>query len=426
MTYFGLSGNDVRGGARKLLGGAETAEALQVADEVLVLVFARSVWSRLAEPGDRIAGVVINELGAVRVLDELVAGTSSSGLLSLMGDGAREELAASGRDGRRQPATADYLGAACERWRPRLISAEALRACDTAALLAASILVPELDGWPARVNDLGDHSPIALWSRGRVPSALLGASLSMVGSRASTGYGEHATVELASGVAARGLAVVSGGAYGIDGTAHRSALFSHGSTVAVLAGGIDRLYPSGHVSLFDRILADGLIVSEMPPGFSPTRWRFLQRNRIIAALGNATLVCEAGSRSGSLNTAGHAASMGRPLGAVPGPITSASSAGCHKLLREYDAVCVTTVDEAVELAGIAPASGVVPMHDAISGHLLRVTDALRPRKSQTLAEIAAATGLSPGDTRTAVAELELMGRARCDEEGWRSIASRAR
>ena len=157
--------------------------------------------------------------------------------------------------------------------------------------------------------------------------------------------------------AASGAVIVSGGAYGIDGAAHRAALGVGGATVALLAGGVDRAYPQGHQQLLRTIAASGAVVSEVPCGTAPTKWRFLSRNRIIAALSDATVVIEAGWRSGSLNTAGHAAALGRPLGAVPGPVTSAASAGCHRLLREYDARCVTTAAEVRELwgdAGSAP------------------------------------------------------------------------
>ena len=131
--------------------------------------------------------------------------------------------------------------------------------------------------------------------------------------------------------------------------AHRSALAVGGTTMAFLAGGVDRFYPSGHDALLGRIIETGLVLAEAPCGYAPTKWRFLLRNRLIAASAQATVVMEAGWRSGSLNTANHAATLGRPLGVVPGPVTSASSAGCHRLLREYDAVCVTTASEMMEL-----------------------------------------------------------------------------
>ncbi len=161
-------------------------------------------------------------------------------------------------------------------------------------------------------------------------------------------------MEASAGLVDRGFAIVSGGAYGIDGMAHRAALASDGTTIAFLAGGIDRFYPLGHESLLTRIAQTGAVVSELPCGAAPTKWRFLQRNRLIAAASQATVVLEAGIRSGSLNTAGHAAALGRPLGAVPGPVTSPASAGCHRLLREFDAMCVVDADQMAELATAGP------------------------------------------------------------------------
>src|SRR6478735_9090910 len=158
------------------------------------------------------------------------------------------------------------------------------------------------------------------------------------------------SAEVSSGLVDRGYTIVSGAALGIDGHAHRAALANRGGTIAVLAGGLDRFYPAAHDALLKRIVEHGAVVTEVPMGTPPTKWRFLQRNRLIAAISGATVVIEAGWRSGSLNTAGHAAALGRPLGALPGPVTSSASAGCHRMIREMDAVCVTTVDEMAELS----------------------------------------------------------------------------
>ena len=165
----------------------------------------------------------------------------------------------------------------------------------------------------------GRRAPLALWIRGDARHfGRLDRSVALVGARAATGYGEHVAMESAAGLSDRGFVIVSGGAYGIDAAAHRAALASEGVTVAFLAGGVDRLYPAGNSELLRRIASEGVLVAELPPGSAPTRWRFLMRNRLIAAAASATVVVEAGRRSGSLNTAGHAAQMGRPLGAVPG------------------------------------------------------------------------------------------------------------
>ncbi len=219
------------------------------------------------------------------------------------------------------------------------------------------MITPEDPEWPVAVDDLGEHAPLVLWVRGQVSAlARPHSSVALVGARAATSYGEHMSIELSADLAGRGVTIVSGAAYGIDGAAHRAALSAGGTTVALLAGGADRSYPAGHTELIERIAASGAVVSEVPCGATPTKWRFLQRNRLIAALAAATVVVEAGARSGSLNTAGHAAALARPLGAVPGPVTSAASVGCHRLLREFDARCVTNADEVLELLGAEPAT----------------------------------------------------------------------
>ncbi len=174
--------------------------------------------------------------------------------------------------------------------------------------------------------------------------------MALVGSRAATEYGLRAAGDLADGLVARGFTVVSGAAYGIDAAAHRAALAGEGRTVAVLACGADRAYPTAHRGLIDAVARAGAVVSESPPAAAPYRWRFLARNRIIAALSGATVVVEASLRSGSLSTAKEAREHHLPVGAVPGPVTSATSAGCHALVRDTGAVLVTDAAEAAELA----------------------------------------------------------------------------
>jgi DNA processing protein len=198
--------------------------------------------------------------------------------------------------------------------------------------------------------------PLALWVRGSASLATVGLrSVAVVGSRAATAYGEHIASEFSYGLAQRDVVVVSGGAYGIDAAAHRGALAAGGSSVLVSAGGLDRPYPSGHRHLYDRTAEQGVLVSERPPGSAPHRQRFLSRNRLIAALGTATLVVEAAHRSGALNSAGYARDLGRPVLAVPGPVTSAMSSGCHRLIqREEDpARLVTSVAEVLSYCGSA-------------------------------------------------------------------------
>lgn len=208
--------------------------------------------------------------------------------------------------------------------------------------------------WPPQLADLGNSQPCALWLRGTADLRFAcQRSVAIVGSLASTAYGSYVAADIASVVAESGCAVVSGGAYGIDAAAHRGALAADGATIAVLACGVDVPYPAGHADLFDAITAHGLLVSEWPPGQLVSRLRFLGRNRIIAALATGTLVAEASSRSGACNTAGHARDLGRPLMAVPGPVTSGQSAGCHQLIREWHATLVTSPADVIDALGTA-------------------------------------------------------------------------
>ena len=377
-------------------------------DDVSVIAdaFARAAWSTIIEPGDRLAGVIIDQLGAELALRHVIQRTLPLELSHVV----------SGQN-------SDDLAAALERWVPRLNAADALLALQRAAAVGAFLLVPQMPRWPRGLRDIGPHQPVVLWGRGQ-RDALDGfeRSIAIVGARASTGYGEHVTMELTAGLVDRKVSIVSGAAYGIDGMAHRSALATEGTTMAFMAGGVDRFYPSGHDALLGRIIESGVVLAETPCGFAPTKWRFLQRNRLIAAASQATVVVEAGWRSGSLNTANHAASMGRPLGAVPGPITSASSAGCHRLLREYDAVCVTTAGEVAELISFDQPEGSEPRANTLvlefSSQATRVLDSLAPRKQRSVDELARISGLSVREVATALGELELEQRATMRERGW--------
>jgi len=360
--------------------------------------FARATWTGIAEPGDRAAGALVAALGPHRALAWLETG----GALD-------DEVDLSPKD----------LSDARDRWRPRLNPAAALLALRQAARFRVRLLTPGDAGWPTQLDDLGEHAPLALWVRGTERAvASLSTSISLVGARAATGYGEHVTMEASAGLVDRGYTIVSGAAYGIDGMAHRAALASHGQTIAFLAGGVDRFYPSGHDALLTRIVETGAVISELPCGSAPTKWRFLQRNRLIAAAGLATIVLEAGWRSGSLNTAGHAAQLGRPLGAVPGPVTSAASAGCHRLIREFDAVCVTTPDEMAELAPLGEAAESAQAQGGGSATATRVLDALSIRSPRTPDDIAARAGLSVGDVRATLGLLELERLVTERERGW--------
>ena len=340
-------------------------------------LLAAAAWSALVEPADEAAGVMVATLGAVGALDRLLH-WDRTGVVRMSTRGAELQ----GR-------------ALLDRCRPRLAGLDPRRDLDRLAALGGRPVLPGDPDWPAGLDDLGTRRPFLLWLRGRLPGGVADASaegtpgpgegasagaprplgagplsafpdrpapgaglraVAIVGSRASTSYGAHVAAEFAVDLVRAGYSVVSGGAFGIDIAAHRACLAAGGTTVAVLAGGVDRLYPRAHEDHLERIAATGALVAEVPPGAEPRRHRFLTRNRIIAALGSATVVVEAGLRSGALRTAREAIGLGRPLGAVPGPVMSPTSAGCHDLLREAMAVCVTTglqVRELIEPIGAA-------------------------------------------------------------------------
>ncbi|MFR9805706.1 DNA-processing protein DprA [Pseudonocardia sp. RS010] len=300
-----------------------------------------------------------------------------------------------------------------------------------AAACGARLLVPEDPDWPQwpfacfALTDRKDLAPpLALWVRGPGPLAdLTDRAVAMVGARAATGYGTHTAAELAAGLAAAEQTVVSGAAIGIDGAAHRGALAAGGPTIAVLACGLDRAYPTSHAGLIERIARQGLVVSEYPPGAVPARHRFLVRNRLIAALSAGTVVVEAALRSGAQRTASDARELGTVLMAVPGPVTSAASAGCHELIRQ-GALLVTRAEEITEATGrLGVELAQEPVRegrdtDALDEVQARVHDALPPRAARDIAWLAVEAGLGPDVVRSALNELERRGLAEFHEGRW--------
>ena len=279
--------------------------------------------------------------------------------------------------------------------------------------------------------------PLALWARGSGDlSHAAVRAVAIVGSRSASSYGEHVTTELAFGLARQDVVVVSGGAFGIDATAHRSALAAEGSTTIVSASGIDRPYPSSNATLFERAEVGGLVVSESPPGSAPHRHRFLTRNRLIAALSGGTVVTEAAARSGALNTAAHCTRLGRPLMAVPGPVTSAMSAGCHRLLRQdpTPALLVTSVVDVLAVVGsigeglvaTVPSIATGPQGDEMRSALdgldpvaRRVFDGLPARGIASEDEVALRSGVSPIEVMRALPALQLAGVVEAGPDGMR-------
>lgn len=374
-------------------------------------VLAAAAWSRLAEPGDPAAGALVHHHGA-------------AGALAWVLDG-KDGVPAPGGD-------AAAWHRARERWLPRLEGLDPRRELDVLARIGGRLVLPADHEWPPGLDDLGPARPPCLWVRGGPLRPALDRSVAVVGSRACTSYGAHVAADLAGGLAARTVTVVSGGAYGIDAAAHRGALAGRGPTVAVLAGGVDRFYPAGNAALLGEVERVGAVVAESPPGSAPMRSRFLLRNRLIAAMTGGTVVVEAAWRSGALSTAAHAAGLLRPVGAVPGPVTSVASAGCHRLLRETDAVCVTDAAEVMDLVGALgadlaplPASdgGRPPSRGApppgLDPRETRAYEGVPLMAAASAEAIARTSGLSLGDTRVALAYLELAGLVERSGSTWR-------
>lgn len=350
-------------------------------------LIASVTWNALVEPGDRIASELIGELGPSEALRAFIQ---------------RRELG-------------DDVRAAYERWSPRYSENLAADKITWANRFDFKLLLPTDEMWPNRFRDLGPHAPLAIWYRGSLDHfAALSRTVGVVGSRNATHYGQRVTSELMATLVQEGAVTVSGGALGIDTVAHRNALKMNGLTVAIMAGALDSLYPSANLELFDEISHKGLLISEMSPGSKPTRWRFLQRNRLIAALSEAVVVTEAGWRSGSINTVNHATELGRPVFAIPGPITSAASAGCNRLIRDSKANLLLDVsDLPIELGW--KSSGQVEL-DGLGVLELRTLDALNNR-GQSVDDLLKDTGMASVELKMALGSLKLLGKVASTTDG---------
>lgn len=316
--------------------------------------------------------------------------------------------------------------------RARLAPGCARQDLAAAAEHGARLVIPSDAEWPAGMPDLErvGLGSFGLYVRGEVGdlAGYVERSVAIVGTRASTPYGNEVAAGLAAGLASRGWTIVSGLAYGIDGAAHRGALAApagSAGTVAVLACGVDHAYPRGHADLLARIVdCGGAVVSEHPPGTAPFRTRFLIRNRVIAALTRGTVVVEAAARSGARTTARYAAGLGRPVMAVPGPITSRESVGCHQMLRDDPTVgLITTVDDVVEMVGeigeLAPRpQGPVVARDRLSPVDGRVLDAVPVTRPATVESVAVAAGVAVPRTATVLHTLAAAGFVALRDGGW--------
>ena len=385
---------------------------------------ARAALTYLAEPGDPALGALLEICEPAEILAAIKAD-----MLPGTGPGCGD-----------RPASRKALDRALGGWRARLPGLPGDSGLTDARRHGIRLVCPGDPEWPAGLDELDQARPYALWLRGRADLRMASLrSVAMVGSRAATGYGAHVAGEIAADLGEQGWTIVSGGAYGIDAAAHRGALVTAGATIAVLACGVDHPYPAGHENLFADIAAQGLVISEWPPGRHPARLRFLVRNRVIAAFTCGTVIVEAGQRSGALNTARHAANLGRPLMAVPGPVTSAQSAGCHRIIREWGATCVTCADDIIEMlspvgsayspAGPtgspgAPGSSSAPSRDELDSDSARVLDALPARGGAGTSTIAVEAGVHLDTVLRCLGLLAGCGFIeRCDQ-GWRLRRSR--
>lgn len=381
----------------------------------------RAALSRLMEPQDAAGLALVQAAGAVDAL-RIATGQLSAG------PELEREITALLSDGGSGTSWAG-MAASLKRWHPRIPDLAPERDLATMARLGGRLIIPSDELWPVQLADLGIQEPICLWWRGQeqpLPGAA--TSIALVGSRDSTSYGAAVTGDLAYSLAQRGFTVVSGGAYGIDAHAHRAALAGASGavpTIAVMAGGVDRFYPSGNEDLLRAVSNQGAVLAEVPPGSAPTRYRFLQRNRIIAALSAVTVVVEARWRSGALNTAHHAETLGRAVGAVPGSVHSANSAGCHRLLRDGGAVCVTDAAEVAELAG--PSGSALPdarhgqaaVQDGLTLEDLILLDALPLRSVTSVEKLSVVAGLAQESVRAGLGRLGLLGLAVPERGGWK-------
>lgn len=388
---------------------------LVIDESEIIDSFSRAVWSLITEPGDTFAAALIASLGAKSALESEINRIPTKKYLGLLQDAGFED-----KSGHRFEKLDAVLADARERWQPRLKLANVESMLSAARIAKSKIVVPDSSVWPEQLDDLKLGVPHCLWIRGNLVSLTQSTkSVALVGARQATNYGEWVTTEIVSAARAEEIAVISGGAYGIDACAHRSALALNIPTIAIMAGGLDRLYPSGNTELLSRVISDCAVISEQAPGSNPTKWRFLQRNRLIAALSCATVVVEAGKRSGAINTAHHATELHRPLGVVPGPISSPASAGCNNLIRENPEALLTSAQDAIAL--VTGSWTQDELEDQPIGPLeTRALDAMSRSQIQE-SEIATKAGLTVRELIIALGRLQLLGLVAQGERGWRKL-----
>jgi DNA processing protein len=363
-------------------------------DRAIELV-AAMVSTMVTEPGDRMAGSLRRVLGQELLVELLIEGFEPRHVLELIREAnASYELEALFGN------LEQTITESRQRWLPRLSKTGLEKNFENSRALGLKLLTPDDANWPRGLNDLQDSAPAMLFVEGSVNLLVkLENAVSIVGSRDASGYGLTATEKIVAELAKVSRPTVSGGAIGIDARAHFASIKRALPTVAVMAGGLDRKYPRANFPLFDQIRNSGTIISELAPGIAPSRWRFLQRNRLIAALSPTTIVVEAGIRSGSIRTANNALELERELIAVPGSMLSAVSQGTNSLIAEGKAIALASF---VMLSGNEQ-----PQAYAEASYLAKRThDAISDAGRITKIDIARLAGLTEFELKLALTELE--------------------
>jgi DNA processing protein len=367
----------------------------QYSKDRAVDLVAAMVIAMVSEPGDQMAGSLRRIFGSRFLVEMLINGFEQQQVISCIEQaGASVELSSAFGD------LDQTIAESRQRWLPRVSKLELEQKFKHCQQMGLGLVLPDECNWPAGLDDLQDAAPGLLFTDGlNQVLADLNRAVSIVGSRNASAYGLTITEKLVAELAKTSRPTVSGGAVGIDAKVHSSSIERNLSTVAVMAGGLDRKYPRANLPLFDEIKLSGVVISELPPGVAPSRWRFLQRNRLIAALSPTTVVVEAALRSGSIRTANNALDMERTLYAVPGSLLSGVSSGTNLLIAEGKALALASPEM---ISGFSQTPSFFE-----DGYLAkRALDAIREGGAISKSDIAKIAGLTDFETRLAIQELE--------------------
>jgi len=377
-------------------------ESVSPEDTVALIAF-----SHLCEPSDLLPNLLFEHVNPGALVEALIARADAAQIQHLVGLDTITDIA-----DRLETDFAKLWGNATERWFPRLSKTAVVESLtwmlQPTHTTQKSLVLQNADDYPLRLSALNYHQPFVFWGSGDIDLLGARAMVGIVGTRQASRYGADAARDLAAVAAMNGIVTVSGGAFGIDAIIHESALALESPTVALMAGGLANLYPANNLQMLKNVEAQGLVLAELPPAVTPAKWRFLMRNRLIAALGQATVVVEAGRTSGALNTGRSAVAMDRPVAIVPGPMTSSRSVGCHDFLNAHlgQVQVLARPQDLVGLLGI----GVAGEFDleTIGALEKRALDAFTGRAIETW-EIQRLAGLTVRETQIALGSLEILG-----------------